>query len=69
MNPNPIRMYVPPFITSIKDSFSFPLNFRFSCCIGVLYYNISQYIHIPDKGLRPYNFGSAFLQLNALTAQ
>ena len=36
-NPNLIRIHVPTFITSIKDSFSFPLNFSISCCIGVLY--------------------------------
>ena len=64
MNPNPIWMYVPPFITSIKDSFSFPLNFRFSCCIGVLYYNISQYIHMTDKEWCLSDFRSVFVKLN-----
>ena len=36
LNPNPIQIYVPPFITSIKASFSFPLNFP----ICVLYWCI-----------------------------
>ena len=30
----------------------------------MLYYNISQYIHMPDKGWCLSDFGSAFLQLN-----
>ena len=64
LNPNPIWIYVPHFIASIKASFYYPLNFRFSCWIGVLYYNISQYINIPGKGLRLSNFGNAFLHLN-----
>ena len=64
INPNPIRIYVPLFITLIKYSFYFLLNFRFMCCIGVLYYNISQYIHMPDKGWRTYDFGTAVLHLN-----
>ena len=63
LNPKPIRIYVPPFITSIKDSFIFPLNFRFVCCIGVLYYNISKYVHMLDKGWRISNFSSDFLHL------
>ena len=49
-NPNPIRIYLPSFITSMKNSFSFSLNFQFACCIGVLYCNIPQYIHTPDRG-------------------
>ena len=36
LNPNPIQIYVPPFITSIKDSFYFPLNFL----ISVLYWRV-----------------------------
>ena len=37
LNPNPIQIYVPPFITSIKPSFSFLPIFRSACCIGLLY--------------------------------
>ena len=63
LNPNPIRIYVPLFITSIKPRFYFLLIFIFACFIGVLYYNISQYIHMPDKGWHLSNFDSAFLHL------
>ena len=41
LNPNPIRIYVPPFITSIKTSFIFRFSILFlnfvSCCIHMLY--------------------------------
>ena len=46
LDPNPIHIYVPHFITPIKTSSSFTPNFRLSCCIGVLCYNIYQYIYI-----------------------
>ena len=36
LNPNPIWVYVTPFITSIKASFYFPLNFP----IFVLYWRV-----------------------------
>ena len=65
LNPNPIRIFVRTFITPSRYSFSFSLSFRFSCCIGVFYYNISQHIHMPDKILHLSGFGSAFLHLIA----
>ena len=37
INYNSSRVYVPPFITAIKASILFLLNFRFACCICVLY--------------------------------
>ena len=41
LNPNHIRIYVPPFITSIKSGFLFHLNFDLcvvlACCINMLY--------------------------------
>ena len=37
MKTNTIRIYVPPFITSIKSGYYFRLIFRFACCIGMLY--------------------------------
>ena len=64
LNPKSIQIYVPPFITSIKYSFSFPLNFRFACSVGMLYCNISQFIHITYRGWCLPNFGSSFLQIN-----
>ena len=63
LNPNLIWIYMPPFITSIEDSNYFTLNFRFVCCIGMLYWNLPQCIHIPDKGWRLSDFVSGFLHL------
>ena len=37
MNTNPIQIYMPHLITSTKSRIYFPHNFRFACCIGVLY--------------------------------